>query len=154
MGTKWSRSPSTAILQQWIRSEGSTAHGHPLQEQSKWGKRSGGAAAHEDLSEAVPVGWVLCWSHAGRAAACGKPVQMDQCRKDCILWEGPHVEAGERVNMKEWQKWSVTDWLHPSFSVPPCCSVQEGWGCGWREGIFSLFLFLTALMLLVGNQLY
>ena len=76
MGTKWSRSPSTAIVQQWIRSEGSTAHGHPLQEQSKWGKRSGGTAAHEDLSEAVPVGWVLWYDP-----------MLEPCWESCSLWQ-------------------------------------------------------------------
>ena len=34
-----------------------------------------------------------CWSGAGRAAACGKPMS-DQLGKDSILWEGPKWSWG------------------------------------------------------------
>lgn len=44
-------------------------------------------------------------SHVG-AEACGK-VMWDQLRNDSILWEGPHMEKGQRVTSEEQQTENV-----------------------------------------------
>lgn len=69
-------------------------------------RKTGRAATCGDLccSSALLKGWPCgtepCWSSAWRAAVCEQPVKK-QFEKDGILWEGPHMEQGQRAAMKE-----------------------------------------------------
>ena len=66
----------------------------------------------EQLLKDGPCGTELCWSSAGRTAACGMSTQ-DQFGKDGILWEGPHVEEGQMMTVKEIKHHGLTTALIP-----------------------------------------
>lgn len=72
----------------------------PTVKQKVWGSCHPWGPMLEHFLKDRPCSTEQHWYSAWKAAACGKPT-WDQFEKDRILWEGPHVEQGRRVFMKE-----------------------------------------------------
>lgn len=151
MGTAQSTSPCAAMEE--MKAEGGTAYGYPcrgspgpelqpVERSPQWGRRAGGAATHgamlEQCLKGGSYGMELCWCSAGRAVACGKPMQ-GQFRKDCVPWEEATRSSG-RVTIEKRQRQSVMEWPQTLFL---CSALGEEVGKGgWGEGGLSLNLLL------------
>lgn len=59
----------------------------------------------EQCLKGGPRGTELCWGGAGRAAACEKSTWG----QFGILWEGLHIQQGQRVTRKEQHRQSIMD---------------------------------------------
>ena len=82
-----------------------------MQEQGVWGE----LPPVGDLcwsSLLLGYGWTLWYGAMWEQflkSCCLWAAPQDQFSKDGILWEGPHVEQGQRVTVKEQQRRSVRD---------------------------------------------
>ena len=93
LGTTPSRSPHATTEeptgQQWMRSEGATAHRCPrrsslrlelllLESSPRWGRRAWGAVPMwNSVEQCAPEGWAPWYG-----------VMLEQCWESCSLWEG------------------------------------------------------------------